>query len=550
MFKNLPFKRRLMAACCAFGIALGMPFAAAIPLKYETTPGIYLALTTLGDSYGVCSGDLQIPATRIDGIIETKIIDYPVGTAIKRNSSTMKGYADIENIISAANTYSLTSLYHFFLDIAGQDDFHSRSFALAVQLLLDSAPRIHSIRPSDGGAYSEEMLKKARAFAGPYEIMGTVEPSGRNLQLRDLGVKTSQGNWFPDAKLTLEVTGPAQFSDGTTTRTLTTTADGEVNPQTLQVQGAGEVSVKVKAENLPAEIVQIYEMYTYQDLISVPNKTSSLEKTFTYDSTLAPVDFSFSTHVGAKQVTSGEPVVDNIKVQAAKWQDDLNGRPMGVNLRADLYGPFSQPPAQTPEIPAGIQPIHTQLLTVSAAGDYQTKPLTQSLAVGHYTWVVKAQQSEQFEPTLILNDQAHDFGMPEESFEVLPEPTVPPATQPPVEEPPAPQPPETVETPPALVTAPPKPNTSIEPEPKPKPEPPAEPAPEPEPEKTPEPEPDPAPQPPTTVETTTKIPAPPPTQTSESRLANTGPLQLLPLVGSTCSFGVGIMLLRPRKKEN
>lgn len=514
MNRKLPGKTRLFAACCAFALALGMPFATAQSISYNTSDSTYLAVASVGDTVGVCNGDRQGLARAGHGPVETQIISYPVGTTIPRNPQTMTGFPGVQNVITAQNTFSLATLYHFFLASALTDTLHTESFSYAVQHHLEIFGRMHSLRPADGGSLATQMVEKARSLAGPYQFSGELTGQGRELTLSQLGVLSAAGNWFPTAEITLTISGPAQFADGTTRQQINTGEAGTAPDLRLRILDEGEVKVTARATNLPADTVQIYEMEKFQDLITVPKTTSSIETSFTYDATLESAAFTYTTEVSAPTITAGEPIFDTIKVTAPQWPTDLEGNPQGINLRANLYGPFTQPLTQTPEIPTDAQPVHSQLVTITGAGKYQTQPVTAGLEPGYYTWVVVAQHADQVEPARLAEELQHPFGMPDESFQVVAQPPVrdpePPTPAPPAPEPPAPEPPT-----------------------------PAPPAPEP-----------PAPQPPTPQITVTEQPPPTPTPPRTTKLPNTGPLDLLPLAGAAFSFGAGLLLLRPGKKEN
>ncbi|MDO5061061.1 MAG: hypothetical protein Q4D73_05465 [Actinomycetaceae bacterium] len=521
----------------AFTIAgLAPLWSWADPYTYETYNPTYLAVATVGDMVGVCNGDRQGLVSGISGPVETNIASYPVGTTIPRNRQTMTGFDDVENVITAENTYRLASLYHFYVAEATQDRLHTESFSWAVQHNLEIFGRMHSLVPQDGGALTKEMLRKAELYAGPYTLPAQLNLSAekRHITIENLGVKSHAGAWFPGAKLSLEVTGPAEFTDAslqavqqseTTRKTLS--IESGTNPQELKlrVTSPGEVTVTITATGLPADVIQIYEMEHFQDLITVPPVKGRLQTTLKTSANVSPVSLTIETAVAQNLLKPTDFVIDHITVGAAEWPQDFNAQPVLVNLRASLYGPFPAMPEQSADVPAGLTPVATQLVTVSGAGEYPTNPQKiPILQPGFYTWVVEAKQADQIEPTVLAREVKHPFGLPAESFEV----TAPQTPRPPSEEPPGEQPPA---TPPVVTPPAPQPPDPQKP-PTPAPQPPEAPAPtKPVPPK-------PHPQP---------LPAP---QYSAPRLPQTGPVALLPLAVSALSFGTGLLCLRPRKKEN
>lgn len=523
--------RNLIAASVAFTIAGLTPlWSWADPYTYETYNPTYLAVATVGDMVGVCNGDRQGLVSATSGPVETSIASFPVGTTIPRNRNTMTGFDDIENVITAENTYRLASLYHFFVAEATKDQLHTESFSWAVQHYLEVFGRMHSLVPKDGGTLTQQMLQKAQLYAGPYTIPAQLNVSAttRQITIENLGVKSNSGAWFPGAKLTLEVSGPAEFTEDSlqavhqnTTERKTLSLETGTNPLELKlnVTAPQVVKVTITATGLPADVIQIYEMEHFQDLITVPAVKSQLHTTLTTAVDVPPVSLTIETAVTQKLLKPTDFVIDHITVGAPQWPQDFNAQPVLVNLRASLYGPFPTMPEQSADVPAGLTPVATQLVTVTGAGEYPTNPQKiPILQPGFYTWVVEAKQADQIEPTVLAAEVKHPFGLAAESFEVA-APITPPS---PGEHPP---------TPPAP-TPPPGPQT---------PEPQTPPVPAPQPPETSTPT---KPVPPKTVQ---PLPAP---QYSTPRLPQTGPTDLLPLAVSALSFGTGLLFLRPRKKEN
>lgn len=501
--------RRSFLAAVAFLVALVTPLGAyAATYVYQVSGPTYLALATNGDMIGVCNGDRQGLAGAGAGAIETTIVSYPVGTTIARNRETMAGFADIENVITGENTYGLATLFHLYRDQALTDELHSQSFSWAVQHFLEVFGRMHSQVPADGGTLTNIMVNKAKSLAGPYTLPVELNGAGRELTVTGLGVKTAANNWYPDLPLTLAISGDATFTTGEKQLTLKTTE----KPQSLgvKIQGQGEIKINVTVSQLPAETVEVYELARYQDLITSPRVTSEIKETISWNAKLTPVDFTLSTNVAKQLLKPGEQPIDNITITAEEWPTDLDGNPQLVNLTADLYGPYPEKPQQASAAPAGQTPIHTQLVTISAPGEYQTDPtkIPETLAPGYYTWVVSAQQAQQIEPTVLAREITHDFGMSAETFELEKPPVTAVPPPPPVQNPFPAKPSES--TPPAPVE---QPKTA---------EPPIE--------------------SPTTV--TKELPPPKPTV---KQLPNTGPTDLIPLAVSALSFGIGLVLLRPRK---
>ncbi|EEH63605.1 hypothetical protein HMPREF0044_1206 [Gleimia coleocanis DSM 15436] len=466
---------------------------------------------------GVCNGDRQGLAGEAAGAIETTIVSYPVGTTIARNRQTMTGFEDLTNVISAENTYPLAALFYFYRDLVTQDTLHEQSFSWAVQHYLETFGRMHNLVPEDGGVLTEQMLAKAEKFAGPYSIPLELSGEGRELQLSGVGVQTASQIWFPGLQLSLEVNGPATFADGSTQLTLAS-SDSAQN-LALKAHGTGEITVTVTAIGLPADTVEIYELQKYQDLITVPAVTSSLTKTISHRADIAKVDFEFTTQVAKPTVKVGEPATDKITVTAQTWPTDLDKHPLLVNLEAQLYGPFAQKPNLSTRPPQGLTPVVTQLLTIAGPGEYTTDvtKMPRELEPGFYTWVVSARQELQIEPTVLAKDHTHEFGLETETFEVE-KPLASPTPNGPGTTPEPPQKPEPPKTPePPKVQMPPKPA-----------EPPV------------------ASTPPNASTVSTQ--QLPPAKTTR-RLAETGPLDLLPLTISAFSFGVGMLLIRPRKEN-
>ncbi|MCS4484918.1 LPXTG cell wall anchor domain-containing protein [Gleimia sp. 6138-11-ORH1] len=505
------FRRKLIAASIAFTIAGLTPFISwADPYTYETYNPTYLAVATAGDMVGVCNGDRQGLATAESGEVETNIVTHSVGTDIPRNRETMTGFDDLHLVISAENSYRLASLYHFYVDEALQDELHTESFSWAVQHYLEVFGRMHSLIPTDGGTLSEEMLAKANTYAGPYYLPaiweGKSTPAEPYLKIANLGVQAQSGAWFPGAKLTLELNGPASFvalpeESGELTETslqkleLETTETAQTVP--VQVTGSGEIEVTIHVSGLPSPVIQILEMEHYQDLITVPAKKSEISKTIQTTAGKQPVSLEIKTAVTQAVLRPDDPVIDQIWINATQWPRDYAGNPLEVNIRATLYGPFTTAPTPTETlfeaneetantkdarpkqngaVPPGITPVSSQLLTVKAAGQYQSDPTqVPTLEPGFYTWVVEAKYADQSDPTVLETETGHGFGVAEETFQVIT------ANQPPPEE--------------------------------------------------------------------TSTGSLPPPKYTKPRLPETGPATLISLTISTASFGSGLLILRPRKKE-
>lgn len=445
--------------------------ALAEPMIFNVTGRGNLLVAHYQEHAGICAGDAQTIARAKHGATDFQVVGHPVGQAVPRNLATSLGHHEVTEVMDASATYLVAALYHLYRPAPSDSELQAESFAWAVQNQLSSWGWFSTRAPSDGGALARQMLAHAKDWAGPYEIRAEFKGAGApwDLQLTGVGVQSAAGKWLPGLSGTLTLSGPATFENGSATHRFTT----EERPLAMPVRagGSGEITAQITVDGLPAAQINILESTKHQDLISVgPNASSAHGRaSITVEAPHLAVDFH--TQVEAKTINPDETAIDNIFVTAEHWPTDASGQPLPLQLRARLYGPFQQAPVQSPHVPQDAPLMGEQMLTVHGSGTHQVSlaPVAETAEgmeaggqwpAGHYTWVVSALGADQMAGTGEQETRVHlerdvvsAFGIPQESFEV-----VPPAPPAPPETPAAPP---TPPTPPVQTPTPPAPSTDV-----------------------------------------------------------------------------------------
>lgn len=106
-----------------------------------------------------------------------------------------------------------------------------------------------------------------------------------------------------------------------------------------------------------------------------------------------PLDFSpvITTEVETRSVEVGDPLVDQLRVALAEgsrpWRTGADGTPVDVLAEGVLYGPFADPPAEAPSVPADVPIAGREAVTLSGPGEYSTSGSAVAAEPGYYTWV-------------------------------------------------------------------------------------------------------------------------------------------------------------------
>ncbi len=334
----------------------------------------------------------------------------------------------------------------------------------------------------------DALQREAERFAGPY----TVDVSLSNTRTGSLGtasgtradsdpqvrvaveIRSASGQLMPDVPVTLEISGSGQWENSS--QKLEVISSDKVLQLPVDVTGPGELTVEATAKTPPTR-VQLFEPgnRAVQRVVGALGAESQ-SGTAVLD-VPEPLEISISTRASASEVVlerastdssdnaSDGPAGDldavavfdhlDVEVVAGKWP---NGR--AIPVVSTLYGPFDAPPNLQDTVPDDVVALAAVTTEITEPGAWRTEDVMVT-DPGWYVWHEEVAADPEWRAW------RGQFGVPEETFEVLE-----PVAEPPEEPEPKPEP---------------------EPEPEPELEP--EPEPEPEPEKPLEPEPEPGPQP-------------------------------------------------------
>ena len=339
----------------------------------------------------------------------------------------------------------------------------------------------------------DALQREAERFAGPY----TVDVSLSNTRTGSLGttsrtqadsdpqvqvvveIRSASGQLMPDVPVTLEISGSGQWEDSS--QKMEVTSNDKVLQLPVDITGSGELTVEATAKTPPIR-VQLFE----PDNRAVQRVVSALGAESQSGSDILdvpePLEISISTRASVSEVVlerantaSSDDASDigprdldavavfdhlDVEVVAGEWP---NGRPIPVV--STLYGPFDTPPNLQDTVPDDAVALAAVTTEITEPGAWRTAEVMVT-EPGWYVWHEEVAADPKW------HAWAGQFGVPEETFQVL-EPVAEPPEEPEIPEEPEPQPePE------------PEPEPEVEPEPE--PEGPLEPEPEPEPEPGPE----------------------------------------------------------------
>ncbi|MDO5721281.1 MAG: hypothetical protein Q4P06_01890 [Actinomycetaceae bacterium] len=471
--------RGQILALVAVILALTVPTALAQPLSFTITGSGNLLVAHSHPHAGVCAGDGQYIATERTPASDFEVVSHPVGETILRDFNTSKGHPNEKRVMEADTTYLITSLYHWNRPDPQDSKLQAESFAWAVQTQLPSWGWFSTRAPSDGGELAQKMLSHAMKYAGPYQLEPKVErqPDG-SVAVTNVGVQAASGAWVPGLQGKLSLHGPAQFQNQQTTLEITSATAPVQLP--IHYNAYGEISVEITFTGLPANSIDILQSPAYQDLISVQPANTEISSKAGLKLLPPNLTVAFTTKVESERLRVDEPAVDNIFLQADNWPETIDGDPVELQLRAELYGPFSTPVDESEEVPQDAPLAASRMVTVTGPGTYQVRATAEETGhlldgalptwePGYYSWVVSALQYDQntrgeggYADFLLMPDVMDRFGIKEESFQVVTTdlPPVPPqggdSPTPPETTPPqggdSPTPPET--TPPPEQTPP------------------------------------------------------------------------------------------------
>ena len=98
-----------------------------------------------------------------------------------------------------------------------------------------------------------------------------------------------------------------------------------------------------------------------------------------------------TTEAQSALLNPGDPVIDKLTASVVDsvlfpWRSTASG-PLPVVADGTLYGPFTDPPAQSATVPVGAPVAGTESVTLNGPGDYFTSGSVTVSQSGFYTWV-------------------------------------------------------------------------------------------------------------------------------------------------------------------
>ncbi|NKX94266.1 LPXTG cell wall anchor domain-containing protein [Sanguibacter hominis ATCC BAA-789] len=273
-------------------------------------------------------------------------------------------------------------------------DTTNKTRALAVKRLLlqKSGVGMSAGQTSTSGAAAvvdlvDEMWAESAKYYGPYKInpILTTRTDQKYIDVTNIGVKSSAGNWTPGYKMTLKITGGATWA-ANDTKTLTVTTGTSTLERRIDVARASEVTVTATVSGLPDHLLTVRKAkesrisgYPVQDVV-VAGETVGLDAERTVTPTATP---KIVTTTSAATTTPGAWITDKLVVSAGTgmWPTATT-----IKVNSTLYGPFATKPGQTSAVPAGAPVVGTVSTNVTGPGTYTTPSIQLPAKKGYYVW--------------------------------------------------------------------------------------------------------------------------------------------------------------------
>lgn len=201
----------------------------------------------------------------------------------------------------------------------------------------------------------------ARKYTGSYTADPALKLAGTVGSVSNLGVKSGP-NWLSGYDLSVTLSGPATFDDGSTAWYGKT--GGAPSSLPIKITGLGEVTVSEKVIDLPGTTYRFYQASGFpasrlQNMISM--NPSALEASGTAAARVQAVKPQLSSSVGAKVYKEGEPGQDTVRVKG--------GVPnASIPVTATVFGPLKEVPTEAAEAPEGTPVFDTVTKQVTLNG--------------------------------------------------------------------------------------------------------------------------------------------------------------------------------------
>lgn len=296
---------------------------------------------------------------------------YLFGTYIRPGGTGVPGTSAAATRNTAAAAYLLKDKYGTNASMNLLDD------VIDVSLAQDSAEysafkgRVSALRSAATRNANLELSPEIEVTPGSFPSTGTIE---------DVGVEDGAG-WRAGLPITVTLSGPAKFENGTNTWTGTTGTDPVDLPWTAT--GNGTISFDATVDGIWSTVT-IHRAVNRDEQRALTGAQSQLKYS---DPTGAKVINSFSPKATTKTsnviAEPGQPLHDIVSVS-----DGIEGQEFSGT--STLYGPLAEEPAQeSAAAPAGTPVVGTATFSGTFGPDGKAEVNTTELVVpeaGYYVW--------------------------------------------------------------------------------------------------------------------------------------------------------------------
>ncbi|GAA2238948.1 hypothetical protein GCM10010401_09090 [Rarobacter faecitabidus] len=334
--------------------------------------GSYRASAAMGTTYAWC---VQGGATVPTSAGKSQVLHSPrISFALERWSGMNYG-----SYSKDATHAALSYLVHSKQDVSGSN---------ASKYEANTRPAIKAIAAG--------MWVKADAYYGPYTATGTLSRNadGNTVTLSGVGVKGAKGTFVPDFRVTVTLSGPATFGNGSKTKSFTSTASASSFPG-ITLSGPGTVKAEISVTGLPS---------AYLTQWSGDDNTFGAAGSVQDMATVNRVDVSTTASLAVSPAvpsitTTASAIVDNgsVLTHTDAVTIDAASRFAGQKVKLTAFlryhgttwpSPVSVSSASS--IPGtAAAPAQTTTVTLNSSGNATWYPsVTSSRIPGAYTWVV------------------------------------------------------------------------------------------------------------------------------------------------------------------
>ena len=374
-------------------------------------PVAMLMALLLGAGAALAATPTAAQAAPTDYRIGFKSGDHTIGTLAPRSGSggnrvicVNSRYGDPAKLTSCSNKTEPKIAYLMWKYANTSSDVNAAALAKIVKDKYDKSSQWDSMwngfkNTSNGSkvrAKEKSMESEAAKLAGPYKFDISLERINSTTgTLKNVGIVTGSGAFYDGEDITLTITGPGTFSDGTKSKVVKSAS----SPKDYPILFTGPQEVKITAKTgkvMPGVKFKWCDNGNAKQPMITPITTKyAVTGSTTADDDGFDADADLSSRVAQTYLRPGTSLRDVVSVRG---QDGAAGLP--ITVRNTLYGPFAEQPDEDEDVPSGAPVVYTGTQTVTIGTDLRASATFDSPAItqlGYYVWVEEVVGDDNFD---------------------------------------------------------------------------------------------------------------------------------------------------------